>query len=195
MLELPNGVPFSVRPQSGIDLDPYVGRNLQVTGPIAYHSELRAWILAVEQAQPLSDDGAPLPRAESSFSRVGRAWAQPLPDGGAPLPPLEARPTPQAAGTVARRPTGLVGELVGILNDTKSRGTFLVTLAVLQKLGPEARPAIPAILRNADRLDLFENTTAPNARDKQIAAEVLAVIDAILGRVAPPRPVAMPPAR
>jgi hypothetical protein len=53
MLELPNGVPFYVSPQPGIDLDPYIDRNLQVMGPIAYRPELRAWIMTVKQAQPL----------------------------------------------------------------------------------------------------------------------------------------------
>ncbi len=42
-----------VTPQPGIDLEPYLQRNAQVTGPLVYHGELRTWVMTVVQVQPL----------------------------------------------------------------------------------------------------------------------------------------------
>src|SRR5207302_1436613 len=35
--------------------------------------------------------------------------------------------------------------------------TFMVTLRMLENMGPPAEPAIPAVLRNAERLGLFRD--------------------------------------
>jgi hypothetical protein len=88
-------------------------------------------------------------------------------------------------GVPPRKPASLVEELVGVLDQTTSRQTFLVTLAVLRDLGQEAKPAVAAILRNADRLKLFADEDS--VRCKQAAADVLSAIKEIL------RTEAMPP--
>jgi hypothetical protein len=53
----------------------------------------------------------------------------------------------------------LVSELIAILNETKSVSTFYLTLGVLAEMGPRAEPAIPAIIRNAERLDCGAGST------------------------------------
>jgi len=53
MLELPNRDIIYVSPQPGIDIEPYVGRNLQVSGPLAYRADLRRYFMTVMQAEPM----------------------------------------------------------------------------------------------------------------------------------------------
>jgi hypothetical protein len=83
---------------------------------------------------------------------------------------------------IAEKPVALVDDLVALLNETKSRETFAVTLAVLQNLGTDARSAVPAIMRNADRLGLFEGALTGDSKGKEAAADVLDTIAAILGK-------------
>jgi hypothetical protein len=56
-------------------------------------------------------------------------------------------------------------------------------LAVLKKLGKEAKPAIGAILRNADRLGMFKGALERESKGKgkEMAEGVLDAIDTILG--------------
>jgi hypothetical protein len=51
----------------------------------------------------------------------------------------------------------LVPRLIDILNTTKSRDAYWTTLKVLEGLGAESKPAIPAIIKNAERLGFFQN--------------------------------------
>ncbi len=81
------------------------------------------------------------------------------------------------------KPATLVDELVIILGETQSKETFTVTLAVLRKLGKEAKPAIAAILRNADRLCMFKGGLDGDSRGKEMSQEVLEAIDVILDSV------------
>jgi hypothetical protein len=114
-----------------------------------------------------------------------------LPPHSVPVP-NDTTPPPRAAKRA--KANALVEELVDILNGTKSKETFSVTLAVLQKLGKEARPAISAILRNADRLGLFEGGFSGDSKAKQAVTEVLEAIDAILERPTAPAPTVAPAA-
>jgi hypothetical protein len=76
----------------------------------------------------------------------------------------------------------VVEELVGILNRTESRDTYVVVVFLLDKMGPEARPALPAVVRNGERLGVFTDVAdgKVKGRPMKLAREVL---DA-LGRIA-----------
>jgi hypothetical protein len=110
----------------------------------------------------------------------------PKPGAPARMPLTLTFPVVAPAAPVARPQTGggLVGELVAILNETKSKDTFLVTVAALQKIGPEARASAPAIIRNADRLGLLRGISREPKKEtsKGRAAEVvLEALDEVLG--------------
>jgi hypothetical protein len=64
-------------------------------------------------------------------------------------------------------PAGLVGDLVAVLNDTKSVDAFLVTVELLQKMGAEARPAVPAVIRNAERLGILKKSALSSEKGKR----------------------------
>ncbi len=81
----------------------------------------------------------------------------------------------------------LLSELIAILNETKSVDTFSVTLAALAEMGPRAEPAIPAIIRNAERLGLLkdhllakEQNSEAVKRFEEIAPALERTIKAIL---------------
>ncbi len=79
----------------------------------------------------------------------------------------------------------IIDELTAILNETKSAETFLVTTMVLGRLGAEAKPALPAIIRNAERLELLEDlySSRASADNRDIAAqEILAALEMILNK-------------
>lgn len=73
----------------------------------------------------------------------------------------------------------VVQELTTILNETTSREAYVYTVGVLGKMGRSARPALPAIIRNAERLRLF----TPNARGSEDYLSIMnEAIDCILER-------------
>jgi hypothetical protein len=79
----------------------------------------------------------------------------------------------------------VIDELTAILKETKSPETFLVTAVTLGRMGPEAKRAIPVIIRNAERLEMFEDlleTKAPAG--SRAAEEVMAAIEMILDKKA-----------
>jgi hypothetical protein len=61
----------------------------------------------------------------------------------------------------------LARELLAILNETRSPDTFLVTLSMLQVVKVEARLAVPAIIRNAERLRIFKRTNPDQPTEQQ----------------------------
>jgi hypothetical protein len=94
----------------------------------------------------------PAVRVAAPDPLIGPAVANP--DNESPPPTAEMQSPRQAASSA----TGLVRELITILNETKSVDTFIVTCGLLEKMGTEARPAIPAMLRNAERLGLLKKS-------------------------------------
>jgi hypothetical protein len=72
----------------------------------------------------------------------------------------------------------IVEELTAILMETKSTETFLVTAMTLGKMGAVAKPALPAIIRNAERLEMFEDLFNSKASDPDRTG-VQGVLDAI----------------
>jgi hypothetical protein len=90
---------------------------------------------------------------------------------------------------VAKSPSDndrVIDELTAILKETKSAETFLVTAMVLGRMGPEAKRALPIIIRNAERLELFEDLYKANAaaENRAAAQEIVAALEMILDKKA-----------
>jgi hypothetical protein len=105
--------------------------------------------------------------AQSSSSKWGK------PQTAAAEPCSTATYTFATASSPAKASSAksnIIEELTAILKETKSPETFLLTTMVLGRMGPDAKSALPAIIRNAERLELLEDlfdTSAPEAnRDK-----------------------------
>lgn len=90
----------------------------------------------------------------------------------------------QASGTASKSsaPSAtdakIIDELVAILKETKSEETFIVTAMALGRMGPEAKRALPQLIRNAERLELFEDLFDANAAagDRQVVRQVAEAI-------------------
>jgi len=52
----------------------------------------------------------------------------------------------------------IVKELIEMLGSTESQTTFAVTAMALGHLGEKAKTAVPAVIRNAERLKIFDGT-------------------------------------
>jgi hypothetical protein len=135
----------------------------------SYRAQGPADAIPVPVIPPPASTDAPATPADNSNAQN---WAKPSGDGPA-APAVTRKPG---------KPASIVDELVAILNETKSKETFTVTLTVLQKFGKEAKPAVPSILRNADRLGLFAGALAGDSKGKQASNDVLEAIDSILGK-------------
>jgi hypothetical protein len=98
-----------------------------------------------------------------------------------------------------------VDRLVAILARTKSKDTFVVTVAALGALGTDARDALPDIIENAERLGVLDGVSAPGSSTSAPGQGVLQAVAAIGGgfqggfistvstvRGVPPAPVCVP---
>jgi hypothetical protein len=104
-------------------------------------------------------------------------------------PPLPAVPPPPADDTVVR-------ELVTVLDQTKSRDTFCLALPVLTALKGDGRRAIPAVLRNAERLHISRGMRQEGAkwtREQKLVADCLQALAGRPGARARPDVFATPP--
>jgi hypothetical protein len=72
-----------------------------------------------------------------------------------PVPPPAA--SAKTHGSVHAANEKLIRELTAILQKTKSKDTFLVTVKALADMGPRSRAAVPAIILNAERLGLLKD--------------------------------------
>src|SRR5260370_27879624 len=72
-----------------------------------------------------------------------------------------------------------VQELIKILNETKSPYTRVATTAALAPLGDKAKVAVPAILRNAERLKILESLGNPESKKGGLANMLMEAIYAI----------------
>ncbi|MBY0522578.1 MAG: hypothetical protein K2R98_04245 [Gemmataceae bacterium] len=106
-----------------------------------------------------------------------------------PNPPKVSRCSPPASATyvVTRDPSGnaaLVQELIGVLNETKSREVLIMTFAALAAMGPDAKPAIPAILRSAERCDLLRGVmeAGKDSEQREFGKQVLLWLMMIVGK-------------
>jgi hypothetical protein len=72
---------------------------------------------------------------------------------------FQSRPADQAAHgpRAKRRKAVLTKELLAILQETRSPDVFLLTVGCLEQMGTDPAVAIPAILRNAERLGILKD--------------------------------------
>jgi hypothetical protein len=72
----------------------------------------------------------------------------------------------------------VIDELIAILKDTKSEETFIVTAMALGRMGPDAKRALPQLVRGAERLGLLEDLFNSNAEagDREISQQIAEAI-------------------
>ena len=116
-----------------------------------------------------------------------------------PTRPAAAKPSrpacccPQTA-TAESSGDKLVEGLVAILNETNSPDTMVVTIQALADVGCRARAAVPAIIRNAERVGLLKDILLQGKDDDGPGLVVVDAIEEILrGRQPEPAPGAYPP--
>jgi hypothetical protein len=82
----------------------------------------------------------------------------------------------------------LVEELRSLLQDTSSRDTFLLTVKALADIGPEARSAVPAIIRGAERLGLSKDIEQQVMNEQGPGVMIVECVERMLmGPGCPPR--------
>ena len=98
----------------------------------------------------------------------------------APNALIQPTPTYAVAPTKPTRPNlkdPYVAELVDLMSETKSVDTFLVTLNLIAESNAEVRPAIPAIIRNAERLGIYgKNLSDTDSKAGELAKDVSEII-------------------
>jgi hypothetical protein len=101
--------------------------------------------------------------------------AHPRPAPAEPAPP--PRPFAPPALPPSTEEDEVAVELVAILDKTESVDTFVVTLETLAAIRPDYRRAVPAAIRNADRLGLLKGVVT-NGRLSKAQEAVLDVLQA-----------------
>jgi hypothetical protein len=193
-------------------------RNTWITGGVGLVGVLATGLLVLAQSPspvPPVPTGSPV-----TVSPVPGPVPQSIPAAGLPSPPppiVDPRPqhasktapsesvtTTYATPTTVSQPqksTGdLVQDLIQIINETNSVDTFFVTTKLLEEMGSKSRAAVPAIIRNAERLQVFKDTMLKREgdADHQLKSELGSMIIDALGKImnagqSPPRqPVVVP---
>jgi hypothetical protein len=105
----------------------------------------------------------------------------------APAPARRAEaPATEGKTSVREVNQQLVRDLTAILKNTKSPDTFLVTVRALGDMGSRAKPAVPAIILNAERLGLLENILEQADDEEQLGPGIM-ITEAIADIVTPRR--------
>jgi hypothetical protein len=106
---------------------------------------------------------APQPPSAPTAPSAPPATAATAPDGTppafSPVPPAAPLPTAPAQPPIATRPVSqetYVAELLGIVTDTESIDAYLVTTTLLARAKGNGRAAVPLLIRNAERLGIFD---------------------------------------
>jgi hypothetical protein len=106
-----------------------------------------------------------------------------------PSPTSAPRSCSPATGT-ANKPSAtsstdakVIDEMIAILKETKSEDTFVVTAMALCGMGPEAKRALPQLIRNAERLGLLDGllgskTSKGDRETSQHVSEVIMMLAA-----------------
>jgi hypothetical protein len=119
--------------------------------------------------------GAPTPNWQMQRAQpVPAPNFQPQSPASIPVPP----PPPKTNGD-------LIHELIQIINETRSVDTFFVTTKLLEDMGAKSRVAVPAIIRNAERLELFKDSFFQTEKDgeKPKRLEMASLIVDSLGKI------------
>jgi hypothetical protein len=99
-----------------------------------------------QRTQELLKQSEDLRAMQDEWQRVWTDSPQPMP----PAPNAENAPAPVSSGVK----DSLRDELLAILGQTKSVDAFMATVTLLADL-PDARSAIPTVIRNAERLGIY----------------------------------------
>jgi hypothetical protein len=137
-----------------------------------------------------------------------KAFGEPLPTGIRPVTPEDAQAlafqntapgtltggAPGAAIATGSRPGDTppppppptdpyVAELLGILKETKSVDAFITTLGLLVEAKADHHLAVPAVIRNAERLGVFaDHIRKDDGEAMEVIELVTTAIDKLLGR-------------
>jgi hypothetical protein len=116
--------------------------------------------------------------------------AQPVPTQSMSPPTVSASYYTPVSTLVPKTATAidqqLVKELVEIMTATDSLTTFALSVTALERVGEEAKSAVPSIIRNAERLKVFTGTsTAPTpnglpTKKQQVATAVAQAVVSLL---------------
>jgi hypothetical protein len=100
---------------------------------------------------------------------------------------VRVRLKPRAVSTLTPAPVHpVVADLAAALGETKSKGVFVAAVLALAEMGPDARPAIPAILRHGERLAVFDDAFDGDGHKKGEAGRIVAqALAAIAGGMGP----------
>jgi hypothetical protein len=113
----------------------------------------------------------------------------------APVCEPPARAVPVSRPRSSRPVHPAVADLIAFLGQTRSKDAFTAAVVALAEMGPRARPAIPAILTNGERLGVFTGAFSPDGQGRNaqgaVAVEALALI--AQGRAAGPDDYTPPP--
>jgi hypothetical protein len=121
---------------------------------------------------------------------IGTEPCQPAPRGQA----VHVRLTSRAAPALAPTPVHpVVADLTAALAQTQSKGAFVAAVLALAEMGPDARPAIPAILAHGERLAVFDDAFDGDGHRKGAAGRMVAQALASIAGGSGPGPVAPPP--
>jgi hypothetical protein len=88
---------------------------------------------------------------------------------------MDMEKTREASATEA----SVVAQLIEILNETKSPQTVLAATLALMPMGKKAQSAVPAIIRNAERLKVFAPLKDINSAKAENATVILTAVMAI----------------
>jgi hypothetical protein len=135
---------------------------------------------------------------ESTLSRDLTPTTEPPSPPDCPTPPSEAPACPtkfadarvmleilKVAGDLSKTAdeseiqAKVVDELIHIMNETKSPQTLLATAMALMPMGKKAQPAVPAIIRNAERLKMLQPLKDVNSAKADNASLLLTAVMAI----------------
>lgn len=144
------------------------------------------------QATPTTASTPPTPSSQAvppPVVRAPRTPPAPEPAPPAPDPLTEPRCPPPCAQPGAG---STVEGLTAVLARTKSKDIFAATVLALGHLGIEARPALPAIFDNAERLGALEGSFHTGGSKSDQGDVVLDAIEAISGGKPLPWPPATP---
>jgi hypothetical protein len=95
-----------------------------------------------------------------------------------PPPAVQAAPQPcQPAVPASPSMSSVVTDLVAVLAETKSEDVYTATVLTLGHMGTEAAPALPVILKNAERLGILDGAFTRNKSERaEIVLQALAAI-------------------
>jgi len=137
-------------------------------------------------------------------AQAGGPVPQLTPPPSATAPEFPAQPAVRGQSPVNELPTrkqtadGYIADLMVLIDETKSVDAFLITVTLLAEAKPKAETVLPALIRNAERLGIFERhilkQDALEARIVQRLTEIIVQMSKNTPHETPPSPATIPQA-